>query len=365
MVNKTLFLLLLLFIVGSAVAQKKMKSSKPLTEDTNSKAFLYYAVMDVKHASSDTVCLENNVYLYINRQDNGLYFKKYDKLYPVPKKYYSDITTFIFQSALANDPYGILERMAQMNGLLKNSKIGIDVASHQSPTGQPIDWHKVKADTANAPISFIIMRSIRGYDNSYDPRFLTHYTQASATGFPIGFYHNFVLNRSHRPDYLKHAEEQAYKFVESFKNKKVAFKPILDIEVHEKYAVGKDFSPDEIRKATKVFIDFVERELKTDVIIYTFESFYYTNLKGYFDDRYVWIARYPHGADFGKQGTYPGSKNPFLGISYDFVNQRFDYRLKNNSIGWQFSENGIVKGTHNDVDLSIILNKDYEKWLWK
>jgi len=208
------------------------------------------------------------------------------------------------------------------------------------------------------------MRSTMGYNNTYDPTFEHNYATATANNFPVGLYHNFVLNKTKRPDFIQHARDQAYKFVSAFKNKHIDFKPILDIETDPKYAVVlAQFSPKEIRQATKAFIDIVEKELHTEVIIYTFETFYDTNLKGYFDTKYVWISRYPHSTGFGSHKGYPGTENPFLGISYDFKHEKFDNTLKNQSIGWQFSESGLINGIKSDVDMSIILNKDYSKWL--
>ncbi|BAV07704.1 Lyzozyme M1 (1,4-beta-N-acetylmuramidase), GH25 family [Filimonas lacunae] len=368
MLKKHFFLLsfISLTIYAGAQGQKKpVKGAKPLAKDTSAKAFLYYALVDVKKMSSDTLFLEDDIYLYIDKEDGALYFKKYEQpAFPVPKSSYDDLSSFVFKNFLASDKYKVLERMAQMNGLLKNAKIGVDIANHQSP--KPIDWKKVKADTANAGVSYVFIRSIRGYDNSYDPKFSAHYKEAIANGFPVGLYHNFVLNKTNRADFKQHALEQAKKFVESFQGKQIAFKPILDIEVHAKFAVVESqFTTAEIIEATKTFIDYVEKELKTDVIIYTFESFYTKYLKKDFDNKYIWIARYPHSQDFDTQRTYPGAKNPFLGISYDFSKKQFNYTLKSNTIGWQFSEDGIVDGIYNHVDMNIILNKDYDKWLWK
>lgn len=332
--------------------------------DTVSKSFLYYGLLDVYRDSPDTVYLEKDVIIFIDRKNGGLFFKKTDQpVFEIPKEYYNDISNYIFTNFLADDKYQILRRMTSMTGLMNNAKIGIDVASHQAP--KPINWLKVKADTLNAPVEFVFIRSTLGYSNTYDPKFIENYNGAEKNGFSVGLYHNFVLNRKKNPDYMNQVRKQAYKFAGAFKGRNITFKPVFDIEEHPTYAVVvKHFTAKEIRQAAKAFIDIVEKELKTEVVIYTFESFYNKYLKGYFDDKNIWIARYPHSPGFAQNKSVPGTQNPFLGISYDFKHQKFDYNLKSKSVGWQFSENGKVNGILNDVDLSLILDKDYDKWLW-
>jgi GH25 family lysozyme M1 (1,4-beta-N-acetylmuramidase) len=331
----------------------------------STQAYLYYALADVRKASNDTIFLEDNVYFFINKANGTLNFKRPGQpVFPVPPEYYNNLSEFMFQF-LADDAFGILKRMKSMPGLLQNSKIGIDVASHQSAT-KAIEWDKVKQDTLYAPTEFVFIRSTMGYSVNYDPKFVTHYNNASAKGFQIGFYHNFVMNKDKRADYKAHAEEQARKFVESFNNRNVQFKPVLDIETHEKFAVVEGhFTPEQVREATKAFIDIVEKELKTDIIIYTYEAFYNKYLKGHFDDKYYWIARYPQREDFDKVKNYPGSRNPFMGISYDFKTKTFNTSLKTRTIGWQFSATGSVEGIHNDVDLNIFPNTHFDKWLMR
>jgi lysozyme len=336
----------------------------PVRSDS-AKAYLYFALSDISKSGNDTIFLEDNVYLFINKATGALNFKRPGQpVFPVPPEYYNNISEFVFQF-LADDPFGILKRMKGMPGLLQNSKIGIDVASHQSAP-QPIEWEKVKKDTLYAPTQFVFIRSTLGYNVVYDTHFTTHYDNALAKGFQVGLYHNFVLNKTKRPDFKKHAEEQALKFVEAFKGRTIHFKPVLDIETHETYAVVENTcTPEEVREATRAFIDIVEKELKTDVVIYTYELFYNKYLKGYFDDKYYWIARYPKSENFDTGKIYPGAKNPFMGISYDFQTKKFDTSLKNRTIGWQFSETGSVDGIHNHVDLSIFPNTQFEKWLRK
>jgi lysozyme len=353
------------FNVTAQTHEKRAASDTSTVLKESTQAYLYYALSNVSKASGDTIFLETDTYFFINKNNGNLNFKKPGQpVFPVPPEYYESLSAFTRQF-LADDDFKILKRMKDMPGLLQNSKIGIDIASHQSGT-KDIEWDKVKKDTLYAPTEFIFIRSTLGFNVNNDPKLTTHYTNALAKGFNIGFYHNFVLNKTKRSDYKKHAEEQAIKFVESFKNRTVHFKPVLDIETHETYAVvEKDFTADEVREATRAFIDIVEKELKTDVIIYTFEAFYNKYLKGYFDDKYYWIARYPHSEEFAKHNNYPGSKNPFMGISYDFKTKKFNTELKTRTIGWQFSEDGSVDGIHNDVDLNIFPNSHYDKWLRK
>jgi GH25 family lysozyme M1 (1,4-beta-N-acetylmuramidase) len=364
----TLFLIGMLIgctLLSNGQDTKHKASADTTVLNDSTKAFLYFALSDVQKTSSDTIFLEDDLYFFINKTNGTLNFKRPKQpVFPVPEAYYNNLSAFMFQF-LADDAFGILKRMKSMPGLLQNSKIGIDIASHQSGT-RAIEWDKVIKDTLYAPTEFVFIRSTMGYNVSNDPKFETHYNNASSKGFQIGFYHNFVMNKDKRSDYKAHAEEQARKFVESFKNRNVQFKPVLDIETHEKYAVVEShFNAEQIREATKAFIDIVEKELKTDVIIYTYELFYNTYLKGHFDDKYYWIARYPQREDFDAVKNYPGSKNPFMGISYDFKTRTFNTNLKTRTIGWQFSATGSVDGIHSDVDLNIFPNTHYDKWLMR
>lgn len=347
-------------------SQEKTKEGKlkQIINDSINKTFVYYALLDFHEKVEDTLFLEKETFLYIDKNNGSLWFKKPgDAPFPIPKTHYNKLSEFIFDSFLADDKYGILKRIASMTNLINNAKIGIDIASHQS-ANKDIDWKKVKVDTTYAPIDFVIMRSTLGYNVNFDSKFEEHYNGALKEKWPIGLYHNFVLNKTKRPDFLVHAEEQAHKFIASFKNKKISIKPILDLENHEKYAIVEEhFTSEEIREAAKKFIEIVESNLHTDIIIYSYERFYNKHLLGHFDNNLVWIARYPHTPQFGERKIYPGSKQPFLGISYDFKTQSFNYTVKNQTIGWQYSEDGVVDGISNKVDMNIILNDDFDKWL--
>lgn len=367
----------ILFALSIGCGEKETQISKPDNSSSESlqsqlpdsvKSYLYYALLNPVRSGEDTIFLEKDVYFFVNREIGALFFKKRNNdPFPVPKKFHSNLMQFAFDNFLATDPYKILERMSEMDGLLENSKLGIDIANHQSGD-RAIDWDKVRLDTLPAPIKFVIMRSVRGFDIDLDPKFEEHYEGANKYDWSIGLYHNFVLNKNRRSDFIEHAKEQALKFVESFEGKEIDFKPILDIEEHRKYAVvEKQFTKEEIVAATKTFISTVEESMDTEVIIYSYAGFYNKYLKGEFDNKKVWIARYPRTKYYGRKDIVPGSegtgKNPYLGISYDFKNQRFDYSLKRQSIGWQFTDIATVKGIPNFVDMNIILDPDFDKWL--
>lgn len=374
----TIAVLLLWFVAMNAQTGDSSSTAKAQNSSAHNDRFsdeiklnLYYGVLDFYKTTKDTVFLENEIYLFIDRINGSLNFKKGDQTYPVPKSYYHDISKFLFDNFLADDSRGVLKRMSEMSGLLDNAKVGIDISWHQSK----IDWDKVKTDTKNAPVEFVIIRSTLGYKANNDTLFESHYTKATESGFPIGLYHNFVMNKDSGNEYPEHVVVQAKRFINGFDKRKVTFKPILDIEPTTEenpvFAVNESqFSTDEIREAAKLFIKTVEEALNTNVIIYTSQCFYNKYLQGYFDKEYVWIARYPGNDNFGQRNVVPGGKiycgaNPFLGLSYDFRKQVFDTTLKSRSIGWQFSDSGKVAGITGYVDLNLILQKDYEKWLWK
>ena len=99
----------------------------------------------------------------------------------------------------------------------------------------------------------------------------------------------------------------------------------------------------------KIFIKKIEDYYKTNVIIYTSESFYSNYLSEDFKDSFFWIAKY--------------SKTPpkcfQIGQIYSPSNQCYKFSKKG---CWQYTNCNKVKGINTNVDLSFMDNYYILKW---
>ena len=201
----------------------------------------------------------------------------------------------------------------------KYSIHGIDVSYAQGK----IDWQKVKMmHEDSVHISFAFIKATEGL-LSVDPYFQRNWREAPKAGIVCGAYHFF------RP--AKNGKWQARFFLQNVKTEKGDLPPVVDVEVLD------NTSPIKLRKELTAFLDFFKSKTGVKPIIYSGQSFYEDNLKGYFDDYTLWIANY---------------QQPELKIS-DSANWRF----------WQHSDRATVNGIYHTVDFdtfngdSIAFNK--------
>jgi len=182
---------------------------------------------------------------------------------------------------------------------------GIDVSHYQDD----INWNEVR--TRN--IYFVFVKASEGF-NMRDKRFKTNWQSIKEAGLLRGAYHFLNLGMD--------GEKQANNFIKTVELENGDLPPVLDIE----YARNM---PDQktLRKNARDWLDVVERYYGVKPIIYTSRSFYTDYLSGYFDDYPLWLAHYT--------STKPDS---VAGRNWHF---------------WQYSENGIVHGIDEEVDLNV------------
>ena len=198
------------------------------------------------------------------------------------------------------------------------SLVGIDISTHQ----KDINFNKVK----NAGVDFVIIRiGYRGYSEGklhLDNKFEEYYEKASKAGLKIGFYFfSQAINE-------KEAIEEAEFVLKNIKGKKFDLPIAYDYEDASPVGRISLLSKDE---KTKNAIAFLERIKRNNYPYMLYTNLYWTEhcyelekLKDYD----IWFAQYY------KYPQYP-----------------------HNFLIWQYSEDGIIDGIDEKVDLNIMFLK--------
>lgn len=150
----------------------------------------------------------------------------------------------------------------------------IDVSKHNGT----INWAKVKADG----IDGAIIRAGYGRELSQkDPLFEQNYKGASANGLHVGAYwYSYADNPA---DALKEANA----FLAAIKGKSFDLPIYFDIEEQKHIKLGKEICT----AMTEIFLNTLENA-GYYAGVYSFDSFYKTNLSTTIQDRYTcWVAR--------------------------------------------------------------------------
>ena len=208
--------------------------------------------------------------------------------------------------------YSPSEKKISKNSFLENiplgfESVGIDVSHHQGDINWNNLFYKEHYDTI---IHFVYCKATEG-NSHVDTKW--HYNRKTLNnlGVPNGAYHFFITKEAPRP--------QAYHFLNFWKKREVDLPPVLDVE-------NEGFSDNDLREKMKIWLNEVEERTGIRPIIYTSLNFYETKFKNHFPNHKFWIAAY--------------SKKP------DFMNNK-------NILHWQFSENGILPGIDEEVDLNV------------
>ena len=198
------------------------------------------------------------------------------------------------------------------NDFLKNipngyESIGIDVSHHQGNIDWDLLFNKEHYDTI---IHFVYCKATEG-NSHIDTKWEYNREMLNDFGIPNGAYHFFTTKEPPRP--------QVDHFLTYWKKREVDLPPVLDVET-------EGFSDEDLRNKMKIWLDEVENRTGMRPIIYTSHHFFETKFKNFFPNHKFWIAAY--------------SKEP-ISIA--------DKRI----LHWQFSENGVLPGIDEEVDLNV------------
>jgi lysozyme len=204
------------------------------------------------------------------------------------------------------------EKKINKNSFIENiplgfESFGIDVSHHQGE----IDWDRLlNKEHYDTIIHFVYCKATEG--NSYvDTKWEYNRETLNEFGIPNGAYHFFTTKEAPKP--------QVDHFLTYWKQNKIDLPPVLDVET-------EGFSDEDLRKKMKIWLEEVENRTGIRPIIYTSHNFFETKFKNFFPKHKFWIAAY--------------SKKP---TSID------DNRI----LHWQFSENGVLPGIDEEVDLNV------------
>ena len=180
---------------------------------------------------------------------------------------------------------------------------GIDISNYQGD----VDWVKVKA----SGIGFAYMQASQGI-HFIDPNFADNTAAIKKTGLPYGSYHFFRPNHD--------ADAQAQLFLKTTKGRIGELPPMLDIEV------SAGLSAEKVGAGAKRWLEVVEQAIGCKPLVYSYGSFWETNLKDSVGDYPLWLAEY--------------AAKPRLPAGKDHWSL------------WQYSEKGKVDGIKGPVDLN-------------
>ena len=194
--------------------------------------------------------------------------------------------------------------------------LGIDISHYQGN----VNWEQLKQSKhGQDSIQFVFIKATEGL-TLLDDQLLNNAEGATSQKLDFGCYHFFIPDIS--------AKLQAKFFAKQLIQTEFTLKPVLDIEF------DGDFSNERLIDSINVFLDEVEKKVKSRPIIYTYSNFYKEHFKDQLVDELIWIAKYGH--------------------SCELMNRE-------NVIAWQFSEEGTVNGIEGFVDLNLAKNSFFEK----
>lgn len=185
---------------------------------------------------------------------------------------------------------------------------GIDISNNNGCT----NLAKVK----QSGIQIVYMKASEGL-HFQDGYLQSNYKNAKANGLKVGFYHFLHIDSD--------PISQAKHFLNCIKGLKNDCIHACDVEITN----GK--LPAEVSNAVKLFCDYVQKETKQKVVVYTYSSFCQESLLSYLNVYSLWVA------------NYSGTNNPAIGNWKSYV-------------GYQYSQNGNISGVNGNCDLDFFNN---------
>lgn len=187
------------------------------------------------------------------------------------------------------------------------SSVGIDVSHHQ----ENIDWKKLfSSSPMDTLIDFVYCKTTEGISH-VDTRWEDNRNTLKELGVTHGAYHFFTPS--------KDPILQAKNFLQNWNPSPSDLAPVLDVET-------ESVTDEILLKRMKIWLEYIEKKSGIKPIIYTSAHFYATKFKNEFKTHKFWIASY--------------SKKP------SFIS---DERI----IHWQYSEEGILPGFTNKIDMNV------------
>ncbi len=199
---------------------------------------------------------------------------------------------------------------------------GIDVSHWQNV----IDWQAVKNDSLPHPVSFVLIKATQGA-KATDPYFRRNWAAAGSQGLIKGAYHFY--------QYKDPPLDQARHFISQVTLQSEDVLPIVDVELDCTHCTRPEISDNLLIKNLGIYLEAIENHYRVKPIIYTYEAFYQTHLKGHFEEYPYWMARF-------------SSKPPA------------EFHLFRDSISvpevamWQFTDSGKIPGIPGKTDMSFL-----------
>lgn len=195
------------------------------------------------------------------------------------------------------------KRDAKAGDVPVSEYVGIDVSRHQ----KEIDWEKVAGDKS---VTFVYIKATEGA-TLVDPYYKTNMNGARRHGIKVGAYHYFSTKSS--------VDAQAKNFLRQLKATKQDLIPMIDVESRG------NWSRNELIDSVAKLANIIEKQCKRQPMIYSMMEFYNDNLAPQFNSYPLYIGRY-------------SSAKPQ-------IKWNGKYTI------WQYSEDGIVTGIYQKVDL--------------
>lgn len=196
---------------------------------------------------------------------------------------------------------------AQLHGQPGELVHGIDVSHYQGV----INWPKVAATR----VVFAYMKATEGITYQ-DPSFNTNIAKASATKLKLGAYHFFEADDE--------PEQQLNNFLAVIRGKPLNLAPMVDVEVTDQQ------SAEELKQRLAVFLQQLKKATGCTPLIYSYRSFWQSDIGVQFNDYPFWLA------------DYASKPSPPSGIA--------------NWLIWQYSESGTVAGINAPVDMDVMVD---------
>ncbi len=181
---------------------------------------------------------------------------------------------------------------------------GIDVSRHQ----KDIDWEKVGCDDN---IKFVYIKATEGATH-VDSLYHFNIEQASRNGIKVGSYHFFSTKSP--------VKDQFQNFTRELNKHHQDLIPMIDVEVRD------DWSRAQLIDSVKLLAIMIENWCDHKPVIYSTVRFYNELLAPQFNDYPLYIGRY--------------------------ANEKPQIKWEGKYTLWQYTEDGIITGINERVDMS-------------